>query len=260
MAPADVSRAAEAIRRLRAGRHLLLLLDFDGTLTEFHPDPETVELPDARRALLLQLSTRPDVTIGIVSGRRLADVRRRTQLNARTYCAGLHGLEIEGPGVSFVHPDATRTLSTIRQLRAALASELAPFPGVFIEDKHLSIAAHYREASAEDAARVPAIVERHVRPFVESGLLKMMEGACVLEVLPNIDWHKGSAVAWIRELVAAEHEVVSVYIGDDVTDLDAFQAVRGSGLAVAASPRVAGADLYVDGPAEVEQLLRELAA
>ena len=61
MAPADVSRAAEAIRRLRAGRHLLLLLDFDGTLTEFHPDPETVELPDARRALLLQLSTRPDV-------------------------------------------------------------------------------------------------------------------------------------------------------------------------------------------------------
>jgi trehalose-phosphatase len=245
----------------RLARHspVGLLLDFDGTLTEFNPDPEAVELSDARRRLLLRLSARPDVTVGIVSGRRLADVRRRTQLNARTYCAGLHGLEIEGPGVSFVHPDATRTLSTIRQLGAALASDLAAIPGVFIEDKHLSIAAHFREAAADDAARVPAIVERHVAPFVESGLLRLMEGACVIEVLPNIDWHKGSAVAWIRELVAAEHDLVSVYIGDDVTDEDAFQAVRSAGLAIAASTRVSQADLRVDGPAEVEQLLRELA-
>jgi trehalose-phosphatase len=259
MAPADVSRAADAIRRLRAGRHLLLLLDFDGTLTEFDPDPDAVELPHARRDLLQRLSTRPDVTVGIISGRRVADVRRRTQLSARVYCAGLHGLEIEGPGVCFVHPEATRTLSTIRQLGAALASDLKGYPGVFIEDKHLSIAAHFREAAPDDAARVPAIVERHVAPFVESGLLRLMEGACVVEVLPNIEWHKGSAVAWIRELVAAEHDVVPVYIGDDVTDEDAFQAVRGAGLAIAASERVTQADLRIDGPGEVEQLLRELA-
>jgi trehalose-phosphatase len=260
MTTADVARAAEAIRRLRAGRHLLLLLDFDGTLTEFNPDPDAVELSRECRRLLVDLSARPDVTLGIISGRRLADVRRRTQLNARTYCAGLHGLEIEGPGVTFVHPDATRTLTTIRQLGAALASDLAGLNGVFIEDKHLSIAAHFREAADQDAARVPAIVERHVAPFIESGLLRLMHGAFVIEVLPNIDWHKGSAVAWIRELVAAEHDVIPVYVGDDVTDEDAFQAVRGVGLAIAASPGTSGADLHVDGPAAVELLLRELAA
>jgi len=259
MTTADVARAAVAIRRLRDGRHLLLLLDFDGTLTEFNPDPEAVELSPERRRLLVNLSERPDVTLGIISGRRLADLRRRTQLNARTYCAGLHGLEIEGPGVGFVHPDATKTLATIRQLRAVLSSDVAGLRGVFIEDKDLSIAAHFREAAPEIAARVPAIVERHVAPFIESGLLRLMHGACVLEVLPNIDWHKGSAVAWIRELVASEHEVVPVYVGDDVTDEDAFQSVRGSGLAIAASPRASGADVHVDGPEGVERLLRELA-
>lgn len=260
MTTADVSRAADAIRRLRAGRHLLLLLDFDGTLTEFNPDPDAVELSRDRRGLLMDLSARPDVTLGIISGRRLADLRRRTQLNARSYCAGLHGLEIEGPGVSFVHPDATRTLTTIRQLRAAVASDVAGLRGVFIEDKHLSIAAHFREAAAQDAARVPAIVERHVAPFIESGLLRLMHGSCVIEVLPNIDWHKGSAVAWIRELVASDHDVVAVYVGDDVTDEDAFEAVRGGGLAIAVSPRASGADLRVDGPEAVERLLREVAA
>jgi trehalose-phosphatase len=258
MADTDVERAAAAVRRLRAGRHLLLLLDFDGTLCEFDPDPEAVFLPEPRRSVLLTLASRHDVTLAVISGRRLADVRRRTQLTDRTFYAGLHGLEIEGPGISFVHPGAARAAGAIRQLAAALAKDLEDMPGVFIEDKALSMAAHFREARPEDAARVPAIVERHARAAVDTGLIRLMHGAMVVELLPNIEWNKGSAVRWIREMVAADRDVAAVYIGDDLTDEDAFEAVRGSGLAIAASARAVGADLQVDGPGEVERLLRAL--
>lgn len=256
----EVARAADAIAAARRGRHLLLLLDFDGTLCEFHPDPEAVELPEPRRRVLMDLASRPDATLGIVSGRRLDDIRRRTQLGPRVYYAGLHGLEIRGPGVSFVHPDASKAVSVLRILSTKLGATIADMPGVFVEDKLFSIVAHWRDASPSDAARVPAIVENHAGELVARGELKVMQGACMMELLPNIDWTKGNAVSWIRELVAASHDVASVYIGDDVTDEDGFHAVQGHGLAIAASRRVTGAQFYLEGPTAVEDLLRRLAA
>jgi alpha,alpha-trehalase len=258
MSAAEVARADAAIRELRADRHLLLLLDFDGTLAEFNPDPDVVQLTDARRDLLLDLAARSDTTLGIVSGRRLADVRSRTRLPGQVWYSGLHGLEIEGPGVRFMHPDAENAFATLRQLVGGLSSELSALPGVFIEDKTLSLVAHFRDASPEDATHVPAVVQKHARPFLESGLFRLMHGACMLELLPNIDWHKGSAVAWIREHVPAHPDAPTVYIGDDVTDQDAFAAVRGRGLSVAVSTRASGADIQIDGPTEVEELLRRL--
>ena len=258
MSAAEVARADAAVRELRADRHLLLLLDFDGTLAEFLPDPDAVQLSDARRDLLLDLAARSDTTLGIVSGRRLADVRSRTMLPGRVWYSGLHGLEIEGPGVRFMHPDAENAFATLRQLSGGLSSELSALPGVFVEDKTLSLVAHFRDASPADAKHVPAIVERYARPFLEAGLFRLMHGACMLELLPNIAWHKGSAVAWIRERVAPDHDTACVYVGDDVTDQDAFAAVRGRGLSVAASTRASGADIQIDGPTEVEELLRRL--
>jgi trehalose-phosphatase len=260
MSDAEIAGADAAVRKLRARRRLLLLLDFDGTLTEFNPDPEVVQLPDARRDLLVELAEGPDTTLGIVSGRRLDDVRRRTRLPAGVWYSGLHGLEIEGPGVRFMHPDAEKAFTVLRRLAPGLSSDLAVLPGVFLEDKTLSLVAHFRDASPEDAKRVPGIVDEHARPYLDSGLFRLMHGACMLELLPRIDWNKGSAVGWIRERVASDRETATVYVGDDVTDEDAFTAVRGHGLSVAASPRAKGADFQVDGPVEVEELLRRLVA
>jgi alpha,alpha-trehalase len=86
-----------------------------------------------------------------------------------------------------------------------------------------------------------------------------MQGAGMLEFLPDIPWHKGSAVEWILERVSRRHDNPwPVYIGDDVTDQDAFGAVRGRGLSISAAPRAAGAEILLDGPHEVEELLRSL--
>ena len=258
MANPEIARAGEAIRELKDGRHLLVLLDFDGTLAEFNPDPEAVELPGPRRNLLLALAAKPDTTLGIVSGRRLADVRGRTRLPPQVWYSGLHGLEIEGPGAAFVHPEARKAFAVLREVAGGLSADLSAMPGVFIEDKVFSLVAHFREASAGHAARVPEIVGKHARPHLESGLFRLMHGACMLELLPNIEWHKGSAVAWILERVSADRDTATIYVGDDVTDQDAFRIVRGHGLAIAASDRAQGADIRIDGPAEVEELLRRL--
>jgi trehalose-phosphatase len=255
----DAARAADAINSLRGDRHLLLLIDFDGTLCEFDPDPDAVHLPDRRRELLLDLGNRPDVTLGIVTGRRLEDVRRRTQLGSGTYYAGLHGLQISGPGVTFVHPDVANATHALRKLVYTLGLEFKSIPGVFVEDKTYSIAAHFREASALDAARVPEIVQTHAASLFADGTLRSMSGAAVIELLPNIDWNKGNAVAWIREMVASTHaDPAVVYIGDDVTDEDGFRVVRSTGLAIAASDRIAGAHFHIDGPPAVEQVLRAI--
>src|SRR5262245_11056325 len=78
-------------------------MDFDGTLVDFQLDPDAVLLPPSRQVLLNTLSTRADLSAGIVTGRRVSDVRQRVPANHTLFFAGLHGLEIEGPGLRFVH-------------------------------------------------------------------------------------------------------------------------------------------------------------
>ena len=83
--------------------HPLILMDFDGTLAEFSVDPTAVTLPASRQALLQSIGKRADLSAGIVSGRRITDLRERVSGNSSLFFAGLHGLEIEGPDLRFVH-------------------------------------------------------------------------------------------------------------------------------------------------------------
>jgi trehalose 6-phosphate phosphatase len=257
----DPAAAAAAIRDRREGRRLLICCDFDGTLVEFQPDPAAVVLPDDRRRMLTRLLERPDVSLALVSGRRLSDVRERTGLSDPAWFAGLHGLEIEGGGERFVHPQVAEARALVQGIASTLAPRVEGRAGAFIEDKGLSVALHFREASPEVQAEVASAFEQVTRPAIETGRLRVMRGAAVLELLPNIPWNKGDAVRWIHERVRRQHgAVLPVYLGDDVTDQDAFRELEGQGIRVAASDRVTGGDFSVDGPAGIAILLGALAA
>ena len=256
MYTAEQQLAGEAWRRAQ-GRHLLLLLDFDGTLSEFQADPDAVYLLPSRRQLLVGLQQR--ATVGIVSGRRLDDVRRRVSLDD-IIIAGLHGLEIEVPGdPGFVHPDLANAIGVITNVGRHLRASIDGLRGVFVEDKGASIALHFREADAEDQLTAIDIFAAATTSVVERGRVRVMRGSNVLELLPNIDWNKGSAVRWIAERI--QHRAgpsFIVYIGDDVTDQDALDFVEtADGLAIAASDRVT-APARLDGPAGVERFLSAL--
>ncbi|HMC76513.1 MAG TPA: trehalose-phosphatase [Vicinamibacterales bacterium] len=263
MTTADVSVAAIAqeIAARRERRHLLLLCDFDGTLARFDPDPRAVCLPDGVAAALGTLASSRDCSVGVISGRRLQDVRDRVTVPGELYIAGFHGLEIHAPGESFIHPDASAAAAALHALAARVGPQLAALAGVFIEDKDLSIALHYREASPANRLLAEARLLDAARAEIEAGRLRVLPGSYVVELMPSTTWHKGSALEWIRTRVEVLHgPVFTVYLGDDVTDEDGFRAVGPDGIAIGASDRVREAEFRIDGPAAVEQLLQVLAA
>lgn len=253
------SRVAAEIRRRRCGRHLLFLSDFDGTLCGFQADPAAVRLTDTMRGLLERLSRAPATTIGIVTGRRIQDVIGRAQLPPGAFYGGFHGLEARSDDETYVHPAATAAIPMLRAIRQAVEPGLRDLRGVFIEDKEFSIALHDRDADETARKTARAAFLRAANDGVESGRLRVLPGACVLELMPNEQWNKGDAVRWIRERVERRHgPSFPVYVGDDLTDEDGFRAVSDDGISIAASERASGAEFRLDGPADVEALLRGL--
>jgi len=255
-----VAAAIEAVQQRRGGRRLLLLSDFDGTLCEFQPTPEAVWLEPGRRRLLAGLAVRPGVTVGLVSGRRLDDLRLRARIDGPVYYAGLHGLEIVGNGgTAFVHERVAETRGLLQVLARALAAHVTSLDGVRLENKELSVAVHTRQASPDDRREARRIVERIVGPHLARSTFRLLPGSLVMEIMPNIAWTKGDAVRWIRADVERRHGPAwPVYLGDDVTDEDAFRAIGGDGLTIIVGERASAAELRLAGPPAVEAWLRGL--
>jgi trehalose-phosphatase len=254
-----VDEAIGELAKRCAGRHLLLLFDFDGTLCPFQADPDAV-YPDQRIVRLLgSLASKSNATVGIISGRRLPDLRKRITIPGEVYIAGFHGLEIQSPYETFMHPEAAAATVTMRAIVERMRPSLPALPGVFIEDKVFSIALHFREAAPAVRVVAQSCFIEAARDDIDAGRLRVLPGACVVELLPGAAWHKGSALQWIRERIERLHgPTFTVYVGDDVTDEDAFKAVGPEGLALSASERASGAHFSVNGPEGVERLLHSL--
>lgn len=256
-----LSAIQRAILTRPADTRLLFLSDYDGTLAEFHPDPTVPVLSDARRFLLTQLSHRPELSIGIVSGRRIVDLRTRTQLPRQAYLAGLHGMEIERGSERWQHPDVDRSREHVRALAERLEEVRDRVPGMLLEDKDVSLAVHVRGVEPEFRDESLALAEASAAPWLATGQLRRLEGALVVEYLPNIACHKGDATEWIIQDVEARcgSPAWTVFVGDDVTDEDAFRAIkRGIGVLVGSRPTAASHQL--SSTFEVEALLRWLAS
>ena len=111
-------------RRLAEAGRVLLLFDYDGTLTPIVPRPEDAVLSPRVKSLLAEVAAMDGYLAGIVSGRSLADLRERVAITGLVY-AGNHGLEICGPDLDFVHPDvaaSSRTLDEAFGLTDRIAS------------------------------------------------------------------------------------------------------------------------------------------
>ena len=238
----------------------VLLLDFDGTLAEFNPDPDAPELTPERHELLMQISRRPGVSLGIVSGRRLEDLRSRTRLPDHVYHAGLHGIEIEVGGRRWTHPDLEGAVARLDGLAASLQRLLVEFPGVVIEDKRASVAVHTRRLAKDIYEQVFARADVLAVPWIANDDVRRLEGNAVVEYLPAISSHKGDATHWIVADVEAKsmRRAWVAYLGDDITDEDAFRAIT-LGISVLVGLRPTSATHKIDGIGDVDRFLRWLA-
>ncbi|MDO8677091.1 MAG: trehalose-phosphatase [Acidobacteriota bacterium] len=250
---------AEVVNRPASA--LLLLLDFDGTLAEFNTDPSAPRLTNQRWDLIDRISVQRGTAVGIVSGRRLDDLRRRTRLPDRIYHAGLHGLEIEIEGNRTEHSDLHSAEERVQGLAECLSRIVREHPDAFIEDKSASVAVHVRRLPPNRREVVLALADSLAAPWIAEGRVRRLEGDAVVEYLPNISGHKGEATRWITEDFErrAQQPAWVAYIGDDITDEDAFRAIT-SGIGVLVGLRPTAATHKLNGIAEVDLFLRWLAA
>jgi alpha,alpha-trehalase len=241
----------------RSGR-VAVFLDYDGTLTPIVSHPENAWLADSMRQTLRELAAR--VPVAVLSGRDLDDVRSRVEIDDIVY-AGSHGFDIAGPR-GLCRPMATEFLPKLDIAEKELREALDGIPGAHVERKRFSLAAHYRNVSENDVAKVQravgAVTARHRE-------LRRIDGKKVYELLPEIDWDKGKAVLWLLRTLALESRsggIRPIYIGDDRTDEDAFHALEqhGIGILVSEKPWPTVARYSLKNPLEVERFLRALTA
>ena len=245
-----------APRLAKADGGVFFFADFDGTLAPIVPEPALARMRPELRKLLVDLSGRSDWRIAIVSGRALADLRRHIGLKNLIY-SGNHGLEIEGPGIAFVHPSSVENRPRMAALAETLARRLAQVDGVWVENKGLTLAVHYRLARAGSHQEVGRLVESAIEQGPHG--FRVTPGLKVLDIRPGVSWHKGDAVAWILKAYDGL-EGLPIYLGDDTTDEEAFASLPNA-ITVRVGPHgKSAASYHLSDPGEVEVWLTWLAS
>jgi trehalose 6-phosphate phosphatase len=249
----------DKIEAALASGPVFLFLDYDGTVTPIRKKPALGRISNRSKKLLVKLSKLPCCKLAIISGRSLKSVRKMVGLSGIIY-SGNHGLEMQGPAIRFQTPVSKKHKTIIRQLYPRLAANLRSIKGVLIEDKGLSLSVHYRLVSVKDRPLVITVFGRITSPYTERKQIRIKPGKMVLEVFPPVKWNKGKAVQWLLRNTAAGKGALPVYIGDDVTDEDAFKLLKKRGLSIyVGKPGKSCARYYVKNTDEVCDFLSLIA-
>ncbi len=264
--PSALAREEEIGERLK-GKELAVFLDYDGTLTHIAEQPSLASLSQDMRAIISALAGR--CTVAVISGRDRADVENLVALDNVIY-AGNHGFDIAAPQhvsrnkVAVRREEGAEFAEKLALAAADLERELAGVTGVLMETKKASIAVHYRQAAPQARKETPLVVARILERHPE---LRLTHGKMVCEIQPRVDWDKGRAVLFLLEALGLDGaHVVPVYVGDDVTDEDAFRALKGRGIGIFVGndgdggfdEKTTSADYIIRDPGEVGRLLDRL--
>jgi trehalose-phosphatase len=240
---------------------IFVLVAFDGVLAEYHEDPKAVRLSPERRELLLRLIRHPGVAVGVVSGRRMHDLRQRVGLGDEVFYIGLHGLEVVGPGFTRIeHQTFEQYREPLREITAAVEPLISRIDGVHLEDKEAVLALHTRQASSRDAVWARLHLLGRAGETADLHAFRMLRGNHVLELLPNIGSARAAAIAAVRDFLESHQgrRVFAVYVGEDLAEDDGYEAIARHGL-VAALGKRAQVDHHLESIGMVDQLLMQLA-
>jgi len=265
----SIDEALEQILAVLAHDPAGLFADFDGTLSPIAPVPEAAYLhPQAREVLPILKDQVP--LFAVITGRSTENAIEKIGLTDLLY-VGNHGLEWNDHGVYRAHPAGEAAASHISAALAEIAQDLTDAgidqTGMVYENKRLSASIHYRVATDPEAT------ERILTPVAEQRAaehgLQMTSGKMMVELRPTASVSKGSAV---EEIVRERGLKAAIFLGDDITDVDAFRTIRTlrehgtieAGLAVGVlsddtKPEViAASDILVGNVEEVANLLTRL--
>jgi trehalose 6-phosphate phosphatase len=255
----DLPQALEHVKEIGErlhGKKVVVFLDYDGTLTPIVERPELARLAEEMRHALRGLAGK--CTLAIISGRDLADVQDLVAIDGILY-AGSHGFDISGPEGHMEYQRGRAYLPSLDQAERSLREKLEDIPGCQVERKHFAIAVHFRRV---DDAEVPAVEAAVDEVLAAHEDLRKTGGKKIFELRPDIEWDKGKAITWILQQLGLDGEdVLPFYLGDDLTDEDAFRELREKGITILVRDenRPTLAHYAVENPEEVRLFLHMLA-
>jgi trehalose 6-phosphate phosphatase len=237
-------------RRIKAASRIVLFLDFDGTLTPIRRRPEDVPpLNLATRGLLHRLASHHRLKVIVISGRRLVDLRSRVHAPG-VHLLGLYGWEGRGT------PPLRTERKLLQRVKRLVRDRLSALPGIWIEDKKLAIAVHYRGALSAEVQAARRVVREVLDRFQPD--LRLIEEKKAWQVVPCAVGGKGSAV---RKLLGKwRKQRLAIFAGDDLADESAFAALPYGITVQVGNTRPTEALFYLHNPGEVLTFLRRLEA
>ena len=226
-------------RRLGASRRVALILDFDGTLAPICAHPSLAVVPAAVRELLVRIAHLSRLRLWIVTGRQQADLQAQLGVPG-LQILGVYGGTLPAGGEQAIQ-DACRKTTVL----------LEGMPGVWVENKTICFAIHYREADRATVRRA----RRLVRRILPAGM-QIRSGKCVWEIVPSGFCEKGDTV---RKLLANQPPLtLPIIAGDDGADESAFAASPAGVTVRVGWSQDTEAKYYVRTPREMWEFLRRL--
>ena len=218
--PEDTGSLEALLRPVKADpARSAILLDVDGVLAPIVQHPDDAHMPETTRRPLIEVAKRYGV-VACVSGRRASDARRIVSLGSIAYL-GSHGSEVLHPGS--IEPEMDRELQAwtrrVQQFAQESFDERLRRLRVRLEDKEAIAGLHWRGVPDEEGAL--AAVEEVAEQAEQAGFVSHW-GRKVLEIRPPVRIDKGAGIV---SLLKDTDLAAAVYVGDDVTDLDAFRGL-----------------------------------
>ena len=270
---------------LHTKENVILLTDFDGTLTPIRKHPDLAALSEEIRQTLIKFTQDKAIFLGIITGRSLKQIKKLVNIQDVLYVAN-HGIELEGPGIRSTCPEAKKARSTLWHIYMKLFKSLRHIEGIYVEDKGLSVSLHYRAVKKRGAVeRVRGTLHAITKPFLERKMILLSEGKMVYEIRPPGRWNKATAIQWLLTdyfPLKFNEDALIIYLGDDKADIEVFDSLRGKGLTIFVgnpsnmstteyhhvagndsyrspfAPNTSVADYYVHSPEEVKTFLEHL--
>lgn len=236
---------AKINRRIRQAGHVVVFLDFDGTLVRLRHNPKEVFLEEPARLAIHKLVRHRHVTLCLISGRQLSDLRQRAPLKGALYF-GLHGWQ-RSNGKTPEMPGARN----LREGMKWIQEQVQDLDGIRVEDKGICFGVHYRTARKPAVAKAQALVNKVLKRLGPN--FRLMSGKKIWEIYPNDMGSKGKAAKDLLRQIPGRKLVI--YAGDDTTDETAFALLRNAITIRVGKFRKTKAKFFLRNPAEVVTFL-----
>lgn len=247
-------------QQIKTASHVLLCLDYDGTLVPYQEDPAIVR-PSPQTIELLEICCQKSkFTLCIITGRTLQYIQQVLPID-QLITAALHGIQIHWPNKeTFTWVPAEKPYPIFKNIKNNFPNDFRNFDGAWLEEKSISLAFHFRSVPEKFKQQAQQKYLNLVEQHDPHHQLNQIHGEQVIELCPK-GWDKGKAVEYL--LKRLPEQTLPLYIGDDTTDEDAFSFISTKGISIWVSHRrkqSTAAQYMVETPDDVHVFLEELCA